>query len=69
MRETLVSHVAPLDAMLSNRGGDIMANGGFFKGEKKKQKRDKERKGSSPITGSAPVFTLPQVITKKRNEQ
>lgn len=46
-----------------------MANGGFFKGEKKKQKKDKERKGSAMITGSAPVFTLPKVITKKRNEQ
>jgi len=46
-----------------------MAHGGFFKGEKKKQKKEKERKGSGVITSSAPVFTLPKIITKKRNER
>jgi hypothetical protein len=45
-----------------------MASSGYFKGEKKKQKKDKERR-SGVITGNAPVFTLPKVITKKRSEQ
>ncbi len=46
-----------------------MAGSGFFKGEKKKPKKDKERKGSVVISGNAPVFSPPQVIPKKRNEQ
>ena len=47
-----------------------MADSGFFKGEKKKPKKDKEKRTSGIITGgSAPVFSLPKVITKKRNEQ
>jgi hypothetical protein len=46
-----------------------MAGSGFFKGEKKKQKKDKEKKGSSIIASDAPVFTLPKVITKKKFER
>lgn len=47
-----------------------MAGGsGFFKGEKKKQKKDKDKKSIGIITGGAPVFSLPKVITKKKSEQ
>jgi hypothetical protein len=45
-----------------------MASSGFFKGEKKKQKKDKEKR-SGVITGNAPVFTAPKVIIKKRTER
>lgn len=40
--------------------------GGFYKGEKKKQKKDnKEIKvGSS----SVPVFTLPEIVEKKKKD-
>lgn len=38
--------------------------GGFYKGEKKKQKKGKENK--STVASSAPVFTLPELITKKK---
>lgn len=42
-----------------------MAGQGFFKGEKKKQKKDKQ-KSSSTVGGSEkPIFTLPEVISKK----
>jgi hypothetical protein len=44
-----------------------MSGSGFFKGEKKKQKKDKEKR-SGIITGNAPVFTAPKVIVKKRSE-
>lgn len=37
--------------------------GGFYKGEKKKQKKGKEGKGS---ISSAPIFTLPELVTKKK---
>lgn len=46
-----------------------MAGSGYFKGEKKKPKKEKDKKQSSVIVGGAPVFSLPKVITKKRNEQ
>lgn len=41
-----------------------MAGQGFFKGEKKKQKKDKQ-KPSIGVTSSKPIFTLPEVISKK----
>ncbi len=37
--------------------------GGFYKGEKKKAKKEKEGKGSY---STAPVFTLPKLIEKKK---
>lgn len=46
-----------------------MASSGFFKGEKKKPKKDKDKRSSGIISSSAPVFSAPKVITKKRNEQ
>lgn len=39
---------------------------GFFKGEKKKQKR--ERSGKNITIGGGPVLVLPDVITKKKKE-
>jgi hypothetical protein len=44
-----------------------MSGSGFFKGEKKKPKKDKQGKAIS--ISSAPTFTLPKVIIKKKNEQ
>jgi hypothetical protein len=41
-----------------------MAGQGFFKGEKKKQKKDKQNK-SGMFASDKPVFALPKVITKK----
>jgi hypothetical protein len=46
-----------------------MANSGFFKGEKKKQKKDKQGSNQSGGFSSGlgkPVFSLPEVIQKKR---
>lgn len=39
-----------------------MAFGGFYKGEKKKSKKNKETKNQS---FNAPVFTLPEIVSKK----
>jgi hypothetical protein len=48
-------------------GGDFMGSfGGFYKGDKKKQKKDKEAKNSS--FGSAPVYTMPEIVTKKKKD-
>ncbi len=41
--------------------------GGFYKGEKKKPKKDKD--GKSVAISSAPVFSLPKIIEKKRKEE
>ena len=41
--------------------------GGFYKGEKKKQKKDKQAKGA--YTTGAPVFTMPEIISKKKPGQ
>lgn len=38
--------------------------GGFYKGEKKKKKKGNE-KGSSSF-GDKPVFTLPEIVSKKK---
>ena len=43
-----------------------MAFGGFYKGEKKKKKKGKDGKGGG--YSSAPVFTLPELIPKKKKE-
>lgn len=39
--------------------------GGYYKGEKKKQKKDKENKNYS---SSAPTFALPEIISKKKKD-
>lgn len=44
-----------------------MGSTGFFKGEKKKQKKDKT-KGNTFSASSAPTFVLPKMIEKKRKE-
>lgn len=41
------------------------SRGGFYKGEKKKQKKDKQAKG---VYGAAPSFTMPEIISKKRQD-
>ena len=40
--------------------------GGFYKGEKKKPKKDKAAKGSS--TGEYPTFQMPEIISKKKKD-
>lgn len=40
--------------------------GGFYKGEKKKPKKGKEPQGQS---AGAPVFSLPEIISKKKKDQ
>ena len=40
-----------------------MAYGGFFKGEKKKQKKDKSSKNSLREYSS---FALPEIVSKKK---
>ena len=42
---------------------------GFFKGEKKKPKKGKDKGVMSTATSSAPIFTLPKLIEKKKNYQ
>jgi hypothetical protein len=37
--------------------------GGYYKGDKKKPKKDKPNKSDY---GSAPVFTLPELVVKKK---
>jgi len=39
--------------------------GGYYKGDKKKPKKDKEAKAGF---GSTPVFTMPEIITKKKKD-
>ena len=44
-----------------------MGSSGFFKGEKKKQKKAKETKITFQSTGEgAPTFKLPELISKKK---
>lgn len=38
--------------------------GGFYKGEKKKQKKGKQKPAASGF--SVPTFTLPEIISKKK---
>ncbi len=45
-----------------------MGGSGFFKGEKKKPKKDGKNKQSSSIS-TAPTFTLPKVMEKKRSDR
>lgn len=39
--------------------------GGFYKGDKKKPKKDKSGKVN---LGDAPVFTMPELISKKKKD-
>ena len=39
--------------------------GGFYKGEKKKSKKDKDNKSSF---SSAPTYTMPELISKKKKD-
>jgi hypothetical protein len=49
-------------------GGDFMGSfGGFYKGDKKKQKKEKQVKNNNAF-GSAPVFTMPEVIGRKKKD-
>lgn len=41
---------------------------GFFKGEKKKKKQGKDKGLASFSTSSAPTFSVPEVISKKKKE-
>lgn len=43
-----------------------MGIGGFYKGEKKKQKKGKEKRGD--FASNAPTFVLPKLVSKKKNE-
>lgn len=44
-----------------------MGSSGFFKGEKKKQKKDKSNKNAFLQQGAQPsVFVMPEVIKKKK---
>ncbi len=43
--------------------------GGFYKGEKKKQKKGKEGKNNTISSSGAPVFTLPELIVKKKKDE
>lgn len=40
--------------------------GGFYKGDKKKPKKDKQVKSSSGSFGDTSVFTMPEIISKKK---
>lgn len=40
--------------------------GGFYKGEKKKAKKDKQVKD---IFRDTPVYTMPEIITKKKKPE
>ena len=40
--------------------------GGFYKGEKKKKKKDSKNISSSFVGMSAPTFTMPTLIEKKK---
>lgn len=39
--------------------------GGYYKGDKKKPKKDKQSKG---IVGNSPVFSMPEIVTKKKKD-
>lgn len=43
-----------------------MGGSGFFKGEKKKPKKNENKNNAGFSTSTAPVFTLPKMIEKKK---
>jgi hypothetical protein len=52
------------ESFFNIRGGDFMGSfGGYYKGDKKKPKKDKQ---GNQNFGSAPVFTMPELISKKK---
>ena len=47
-----------------------MSGSGFFKGEKKKPKKDKGKNNQQQVSiSTAPTFSLPKVITNKKEEK
>lgn len=42
--------------------------GGFYKGEKKKSKKSLQAKNASGSFGNAPVFSMPEIISKKKKD-
>lgn len=42
--------------------------GGFYKGDKKKKKKDDKNTGSGSIS-TAPIFSLPKMVEKKKKEK
>lgn len=42
--------------------------GGFYKGEKKKKKKDSKNISSVSVGMGAPIFTMPKLIEKKKRE-
>nr|MBI5455892.1 hypothetical protein [Candidatus Levybacteria bacterium] len=40
--------------------------GGFYKGEKKKSKKDAKVQNVSASFGNAPVLSMPEIISKKK---
>ena len=42
--------------------------GGFYKGEKKKKKKDLKSISSASISMGAPTFSLPKIIEKKKRD-
>ncbi|MCL6096101.1 MAG: hypothetical protein M1444_00245 [Patescibacteria group bacterium] len=53
--------------LLDITGGDFMGSfGGFYKGEKKKPKKDKT--GKDIVTSSAPSFQMPEIVSKKKKD-
>jgi len=45
-----------------------MAKGGFFKGEKKKPKKGKDKNISGTFQSGIPTLTMPEVISRKKRE-
>jgi len=43
-------------------------NDGYFKGEKKKAKKGKDKTISSINQSTAPIFVMPEVISKKKKD-
>lgn len=46
-----------------------MGKGGFYTGEKKKPKKGGKDKGVMQTISTAPIFTLPKLLEKKKNEK
>lgn len=46
---------------------DMASFGGFYKGEKKKKKKDTNANGQS--FSDKPVFSLPKMVEKKKKER
>lgn len=42
--------------------------GGFYKGEKKKKKKDSKNISSAPVGMGAPTFSLPKILSKKKKD-